>query len=63
MRLSQSIVLPDNSRMFYEALQAHQVKAEYLVLPNGGHGLSGYKGPSWDAWQTQSLKWLETLWK
>jgi acetyl esterase/lipase len=57
------VVSPDNSRMFYEALQAHKVKAEYLVLPNGGHGLSGYKGPSWDAWQTQSLKWLETLWK
>jgi dipeptidyl aminopeptidase/acylaminoacyl peptidase len=46
-----------------EALRAHKVKAKYLVLPNGGHGLSGYKGPSWDAWQTQSLKWLETLWK
>jgi len=44
--------------MFYEALQAHKVSSQYLELPNGGHGLSGYKGPSWDAWQAESLKWL-----
>jgi hypothetical protein len=29
-----------------------------LELPSGGHGLNGYKGPMWDAWQTQSLQWL-----
>jgi len=23
-----------------------------------GHGLNGYKGPMWDAWQAQSLEWL-----
>ena len=51
-------VPPGNSRMFYEALLAHKVAAEYLELPSGGHGLNGYKGPSWDAWQTHSLKWL-----
>lgn len=51
-------VPPDNSRMFYEALQAHKVAAQYLELPNGGHGLNGYRGPSWDAWQTGSLQWL-----
>jgi acetyl esterase/lipase len=51
-------VVPDHSRMMYEALKAHKVAAEYLELPSGGHGLNGYKGPMWDAWQTKSLKWL-----
>ena len=44
--------------MLYEALKAHKVPAEYLELPSGGHGLNGYKGPMWDAWQTKSLEWL-----
>jgi acetyl esterase/lipase len=51
-------VSPDNSRMFYEALQAHHVPAEYLELPQGGHGLNGYQGPMWTAWQTGCLQWL-----
>lgn len=24
----------------------------------GGHGLNGYRGPMWDAWQKRSLEWL-----
>jgi acetyl esterase/lipase len=51
-------VVPDNSRMFHEALKAHSVASEYLELPSGGHGLNGYRGPMWDAWQTGSLDWL-----
>ena len=51
-------VPPENSRMFYEALKAHQVAAKYLELPSGGHGLNGYRGPMWDAWQTECLNWL-----
>lgn len=55
-------VPPENSRMLYAALQEHGVGSEYLELPSGGHGLNGYKGPMWDAWQTQSIEWLaETL--
>ena len=54
-------VSPDNSRMYYEALLAHKVPAKYLELPYGNHGLNGYKGPMWDAWQTQSLEWLAAL--
>ena len=54
-------VVPDNSRMFYAALQAHKVPGKYLELPSGGHGLNGYKGPMWDAWQEQSLSWLKEL--
>lgn len=48
----------ENSRMFHRALQSNGVKSELLELPDGGHGLNGYKGPSWDAWQSASLKWL-----
>jgi acetyl esterase/lipase len=53
-----TLVAPDNSRMLYEALKAHQLAAEYLELPSGGHGLNGYKGPMWEAWQSKSLQWL-----
>lgn len=56
--LDDKAVSPDNSRAFYEALRSCQVAAEYLELPSGGHGLNGYKGPMWDAWQSQSLEWL-----
>jgi len=52
------VVTPDNSRMLHEALRAHGVATEYLQLPSGGHGLNGYKGPMWDAWQAKSLAWL-----
>ena len=26
--------------------------------PPVAHGLSGYQGPMWDAWQQQSLEWF-----
>lgn len=51
-------VPPKNSQLFYDALRANRVPAKYLRLPSGGHGLNGYKGPMWDAWQKQSLEWL-----
>lgn len=53
----------ENSRRFYLALQKHQVKARLMELPNGGHGLNGYRGESWDAWQRESIAWLKALWK
>ncbi len=53
-----TVVPPENSRMLCEALKAHGVAAEYLELPCGGHGLNGYKGPMWDAWQANALAWL-----
>jgi lysophospholipase L1-like esterase/acetyl esterase/lipase len=59
--LDDRIVSPDNSRLFYEALQAHKVRSRYLELPSGDHGLNGYQGPMWDAWQTGALKWLASL--
>lgn len=48
----------DHSRMLHEALRANGVATQYLQLPRGGHGLNGYQGPMWDAWQTKSLQWL-----
>ena len=56
------VVPPENSRMLYEALKARRRPAEYLELPSGGHGLNGYTGPMWDAWQTKSLEWLKAIW-
>ncbi|HEY1188249.1 MAG TPA: alpha/beta hydrolase [Gemmata sp.] len=55
------VVVPENSRALYDALLAHKVPAKYLELASGGHGLNGYKGPMWDAWQAQSLAWLAEL--
>ncbi|MFO0821816.1 MAG: alpha/beta hydrolase [Gemmataceae bacterium] len=55
------VVVPENSKMFYDALQGQKVPSKYLELASGGHGLNGYKGPMWDAWQTQSLAWLGEL--
>lgn len=59
--LDDRVVPPENSADFYRALKAVNVAAEYLELPSGGHGLNGYKGPMWDAWQTQSLEWLRKI--
>jgi acetyl esterase/lipase len=53
-----AVVVPENSKAFYDALRANKVPAEYLELASGGHGLNGYKGPMWDAWQARSLAWL-----
>jgi acetyl esterase/lipase len=52
------VVVPENSKMFFDALRARKVPAEYLELASGGHGLNGYKGQMWDAWQARSLAWL-----
>jgi len=59
--LDDRVVVPANSQAFHDALKQHSVATEYLKLPSGGHGLNGYKGPMWDAWQEQSLDWLNTL--
>ncbi len=50
-----------NSQAFHDALVRHKVPSKYLELPSGGHGLNGYQGPMWDAWQSQSLAWLNEL--
>ncbi|MBL9137386.1 MAG: alpha/beta hydrolase [Verrucomicrobiales bacterium] len=55
------VVPPENSRQFYRALGDHGVPSRYLELPRGDHGLNGYQGPMWDAWQTGALRWLAEL--
>jgi len=54
-------VPPENSRMLYAALQKKNIPSKYMELPDGEHGLNGYKGPSWDAWQTGSIQWLKEI--
>src|SRR5262249_37806839 len=56
--LDDRVVLPANSQAFHDALKERKIATRYLELPSGGHGLNGYKGPMWDAWQEQSLAWL-----
>jgi acetyl esterase/lipase len=55
------VVVIENSQMFYDKVKLHQPTSEFLILEQGGHGLNGYKGPSWDAWQEKSLKWIFKL--
>jgi acetyl esterase/lipase len=50
-----------NSRVFHEACVRAGVKSRLLELPSGGHGLDGYKGPNWDAWQSAAIEWLASL--
>jgi len=59
--IDDRLVPADNSRLFHDACQKNGVLSRYLELPNGGHGLSGYKGPSWDAWQRELLVWLDKV--
>jgi acetyl esterase/lipase len=59
--VDDKVVPIENSRMFYEAQKKAGRPARLVELPNGGHGLNGYKGPSWDKWQAESLLWLKEI--
>jgi acetyl esterase/lipase len=59
--IDDKVVPIENSRMFYEAQQKAGLPTRLIELPSGGHGLNGYKGPSWDKWQAESLLWLKEL--
>jgi len=50
----------ENSQMFYDALKAKGVPAEFLKLPTGPHGLGCGKGPEWEAWQKACLEWMKS---
>ncbi len=50
-----------HSLSFHQAMLRAGASSTLLELPSGGHGLNGYKGPNWDAWQTGSLEWLSNL--
>ncbi len=59
--VNDKVVTIENSRVLYAALQEQKVPSQLLELPSGDHGLNGYKGPMWDAWQSGSLQWLASL--
>lgn len=59
--LDDEPVPPENSQALFAALQEKKISAKYLELPSGGHGLNGYQGLMWDAWQSQSIAWLIDL--
>lgn len=54
-------VTVENSRLFHQAMRRHHVESRLLELPSGDHGLNGYRGPMWDAWQSGSIEWLAGL--
>jgi len=56
---TDAVVPVAHSQMFYEALKAHGVPAEFQEFPKGSHGYNGYKGEEWKAWQKRSLEWLD----
>jgi acetyl esterase/lipase len=58
--VDDQLVPVSHSRSFQAALKEKGVACEYLELPSGGHGLNGYQGPMWDAWQAGALKWIES---
>ena len=59
--LDDKVVDIENSRMFFAAQQKAGLPTRLVELPNGGHGLNGYKGPSWDKWQAEALVWLKEI--
>lgn len=59
--IDDKVVPIENSRMFHEAQKKAGLPTRLIELPNGGHGLNGYKGPSWDKWQAESLLWLKEI--
>lgn len=56
--VDDKVVSIDNSRLFCQSLVSHGVHGKLLELPSGDHGLNGYHGPMWDAWQQESVVWL-----
>jgi acetyl esterase/lipase len=53
-----SVVPVANSELFYAALQAHKVPAEFFELETGDHGLGCGHGKEWELWQQHCLAWL-----
>ena len=52
-------VVIENSRVYHAALKAQGIPTKLVELPDGGHGLNGYQGASWDAWQREAIEWLK----
>lgn len=59
--IDDKVVSIDNSRLFHDAMKKAGRPTRLVELPSGGHGLNGYKGPSWDRWQSEALGWLKEI--
>mmetsp|Transcript_43202 Transcript_43202/g.91884 ORF Transcript_43202/g.91884 Transcript_43202/m.91884 type:complete len:339 (-) Transcript_43202:350-1366(-) len=59
--VDDKVVPVQNSRRFAAACWEHDVNSQLLELSDGGHGLNGYKGPNWEAWQVQALRWMRNV--
>ena len=55
------VVPPSNSGRYTEQMKKFNRPVRYIELEYGGHGLQGYKGPMWDQWQSECIKWLGEL--
>ena len=58
--VDDSVVPIENSRIFAQKMKEFGRPYVLLELPNGNHGLNGYKGPSWDRWQSEAAKWIKS---
>lgn len=58
---TDNVVSVENSRMFYFALLANKVPAEFLELHDGEHGLGCGEGELWIEWQTRCLAWMKRM--
>ncbi|MDO4558854.1 MAG: alpha/beta hydrolase [Planctomycetia bacterium] len=56
-----TVVSPENSRIFTEKMKQFHRPVVYLELEDGGHGLNGYRGTSWDRWQKEAIAWIRGL--
>jgi len=55
-------VLVKNSIQMYEALKKHNVSAELIVYPKGGHGFAlAAKRKKLGQWKDQLLQWIDNL--
>ena len=57
--IDDKLVPIENSRNFAQAMKSNYRPVKLLEIKEGGHGLNGYKGPNWDTWQEECLKWLK----
>lgn len=59
--VDDNVVPIQNSRAFAQAMEQYNRPFVLVELPNGNHGLNGYKGTSWDMWQALSAAWIHQL--
>ena len=59
--IDDKLVPIENSRLFAAAMHEAGRPVKLLELPDGGHGLNDYTGPSWYAWQEDFLVWLAEI--